>query len=873
MYSYIPSNSTHTNMKEGWLTQAEGDLLMSLRSNVTWLYDVVLREMIPDGKSDDDFIDWMCQVCKSLDTHRGDDKSLFINNTSITKLLAEGRWYTYACWVVFSDIPSHLAEMLLPDSKTKAFDKQLALLEWFCNSHNLVLDISIEAAAKELSTVGDEFSPNLHNYILEFLLFEYCSSFVEVTDIHDHLSTFESTPNTNSNLESSLLCWLENVASLHCEGSQIPKLTINANTSLHEAVIDGRLLAVTFFKYDTLFLKYQDLHLSDNLSEQDKINNWDLVLSACKRSKVTPLFTATEIVKFGTGVLRLQLLWLVQMSYVVLKKSCEGILGGCPFTDLVPRDATFSSELSIPEETINRRYDDERNTTAASVASLFLRETFDTCIPLKCTDETVLVSIKRSSPSDRLGFHISLNLNDKPIITSVDEPTELVPGMLITQINDVSVLTCLDVLQAITNKTEFDVHAKTKVESVSMVGTSMQALADKIETWSDENSLLSSVNDSECDHHHNLLTIGTEQEFKGKWSMTVRTVDDSSSDCSADSEHPQNRSETSIAVEDLSMLDFPMPIVRDSIKSLAAFKKSSSTTTTSSIVRTEISDEVESQDTNNKNYQLSPLWQPVSLKSIPGSVDSNEEKSSPQVRLQPLSPLVVPMPDLQEETLTQSPQNRPQQLSPLVNQLGSGSSFAAIPILTGPDCLRDLKRGLSKRRLPITHHDTSQKNDEAEIDIQRGRSSKRVSGARPVTTSCEKHIDIMKKDELINNPVEVTAVARNRGKTILEKINQRQRGLSKQSRVPLPSQRGNKKQIVNAIKHVCLPGKINLLSQRNALKALEQSDAGDSRFLLLLKSQQQPLLRSLYILKDQSFQRVYGLGPRTLVTTTVEVCV
>eukprot|EP01060_Flectonema_neradi_P030078 TRINITY_DN429_c5_g1_i1.p1 TRINITY_DN429_c5_g1~~TRINITY_DN429_c5_g1_i1.p1 ORF type:complete len:932 (+),score=196.77 TRINITY_DN429_c5_g1_i1:67-2862(+) len=888
-------------MNGGWISKTEGDGLMSLRSHVTWLYDVVLREMIPDGETDELFVDEMCKACKALDTHKGDNRSLFSKNPDIIRLLSDGRWYAYACWVVFSDIPRTLATMLTEGPKIDPKQMQLQLLTWFTTSHNLVLDVDVEQAADELSRTGNEFSPYLHNYILDFLIFEYCCTFVEVSDIEEHLNSFVEAPTTTGDtLETALLNWLKHVSALFCKTSDVPLLSHSSSASFHEAVVDGRLLAVTFFKYDTLFLKSQDLHLSADITVEEQISNWEHVLNACKRSKVTAPFTAQEVVKHGTGCLRWQLLWLVQMCYVVLKKSCEGVLGGCPFTELIPGEMEQVTTQEVTPKSSNYRYANDLSGTTMSVASFFLGESISTCVPLKRTAEEVTVTISRTTPSDRLHFHISLNLSDEPYITAVDDNSdnELSPGMLITHIDGVEMSTCLDVLQAITNKNQFVVHAKATISSVSIVGASMQMLSKKIEDKDDDDAL-SSVEDEDDVPPQNLLTFRTVEEFNGRWSTSLRHAEeDGSSSSSSDYQNNGEMSATSIVVEDLSILDAPPPLVRDSIKSLAALKRGSSSATSTSpmaTVTTVVSDpsdffeEVQSLDTVINEGMSSQRSSPSMISVAPvsvvtmgssGQVTECESESvgihNTPTRPQQLSPLEAPLPTEEAiasiaaapcEGLCASP-TRPQQLSPLVGPIGNSTGgFAAVP-LSGPDCLRDLKKGLSKRRLTKPSITEDQRDDDS-IDLYRGRSSKRIAGARPVTNSCEKHIQIMKQDELISHSVEVTAAAKGRGRAILEKIEQRQRGLSKQRSSKLLPQRGNRKQITNAIKHVCLPGRINTQSQRSALQSLEEHDTGDSRFIILLKSQQQPLLRSLYICCGDQIKRIHGTGPRSLNSSSV----
>jgi hypothetical protein len=99
----------------------------------------------------------------------------------------------------------------------------------------------------------------------------------------------------------------------------------------------------------------------------------------------------------------------------------------------------------------------------------------------------------------------------------------------------------------------------------------------------------------------------------------------------------------------------------------------------------------------------------------------------------------------------------------------------------------------------------------------------------------------------------------------------RRRSVSNPARAPgaaaTASSRNNKGQIVNALKHVCLPGAINKPSLDATVQIVEGDGCVDaSHFVVLLKDEYNKQFRGLYQYRhgSESVTRVFGAGPLSI---------
>eukprot|EP01065_Artemidia_motanka_P039829 TRINITY_DN4911_c1_g2_i1.p1 TRINITY_DN4911_c1_g2~~TRINITY_DN4911_c1_g2_i1.p1 ORF type:complete len:387 (+),score=147.76 TRINITY_DN4911_c1_g2_i1:140-1300(+) len=313
-------------------SDSDGDLVL-LALHLRWLYDVVLRERVRDTDFAARFIDGLCKTCESVETHGGGAGSLFRSHPELQSLLCDGVLYVYAAEVVFAELPPTLAQFLAGASRKDSGQQTMSLvLRWLSNCHSLDLgDATLNEWASALAD-RESFRADLHNVLAGFLLYHYCYTFLQPADVLSHVSSFvtatDEDARVSESLEGSLLCWINRVCGLF---SSTTDVWVAPGQDLYDAVADGRLLNIVFFKYDTGFIAIQSVHLKEGLSEAERVSNWAVLLDACRRSRINPPFTAEEAVLHADR-LRLPILWLVQSCHNVLRRTSEGVLGGSALT-------------------------------------------------------------------------------------------------------------------------------------------------------------------------------------------------------------------------------------------------------------------------------------------------------------------------------------------------------------------------------------------------------------------------------------------------------------------------------------------------------------------------------------------------------------
>ncbi|KAJ9470446.1 hypothetical protein DIPPA_15315 [Diplonema papillatum] len=482
-----------------WVDGCDEDDLIALSAHVTWLYDVVLRELSPETSADRRFLDEMCKVCQVLETGRDPPAALFRKNPPLAELLADGTLYAHAAKVVFSDLPGGLARVL--DGPATPAAKHSELLAWLGEDFGFAL---AAGAAAELSARGRAFRPRAHNRVVGFLLREYSTSFIEPAEIAAHVQSFAGgAAAAPTGLEGSLLAWLRAVAFL-C-GNPAAPFNPPAAASFHAAVADGRLLALTFYKYDSGFFPLSCLCLGEDLTEREMVSNWDVILCVCRRSRVVPPFTPEQVVRLGQSALRCHVLWLVQMCYVVLKKSCDGVLGAClrshakedtlastparrlatshshnTFLDTPAKQLMFSPFLggaaNNPSPTVSPvhpyRYTSNLSTPEPAQRShqefAVTRGTPPTTgngysadpmkPPVVHSVQYQEVTLTRSTPATSLGIDLSSDPSKPPVVHSIHPagPAALCgveAGMLVVKVDGALVPTCFDFARNLLGKT------------------------------------------------------------------------------------------------------------------------------------------------------------------------------------------------------------------------------------------------------------------------------------------------------------------------------------------------------------------------------------------------------------------------------------
>eukprot|EP01059_Diplonema_ambulator_P036354 TRINITY_DN9025_c0_g1_i1.p1 TRINITY_DN9025_c0_g1~~TRINITY_DN9025_c0_g1_i1.p1 ORF type:complete len:870 (+),score=241.52 TRINITY_DN9025_c0_g1_i1:188-2797(+) len=826
----------HPGMGRGmtWVCSADSEDLTVLAAHLGWLYDVVLREMIPEGDSEAQFVDKMCKVCQALDTHDGDARSLFAGNSKLAEFLSDGALYIYASRVVYADLPVFV-EQTLPSRE--AVDRHATLLHWLTKEHSFACDLEEAAAAQELSKPV-AFSLAMHNTLIDFLLREYCASFVSVDDIHAHIASFTHHQPSDESLEASLLCWLHKVASLFSD----TEITRDPGSDFAESLQDGKLLALTYYKYDTSFLAIDSLNLTKELSDEQKVQNWAIILDACRRSKVSPPFSAEQLV-YLTSRLRWHLLWLTQMSYVVLKRSCDGILGGCPLQyEMQPGVMGNLTAYSPVEERSRYRY----------------------------CDDAITCSITRSSATASIGINMSLDPQSLPVVQDVEPGSTACrsgvrKGMVISSIDGIDIHSCLDLAKMMTGKKQFRLSlSKPMTSSISFVRESIKLLMPASPLSSSSNGASHSEGGATPETQF-LLRSSAERCTQSPKPEIPFALQDISMDMDADEEASERQDEGEVVA-----CDEP---------GCGQVDRGDAPGTVGSLVAS-VPEVLASP--------LEPFPLPASASDeddgLEGS-DTAEGKDEEARQDEDAGNTTLERVNIRKELM-----NELMQLEAEVDAIPLSTparNEEYVPVACSPDKMRVLAQDVVSN---------------VRLSINRGRDTARIPGARPLSRSSEKHLQAMQEEnERLSEGFRLRTLTRFNSRKLnrvasVATVNKEISGAHDDEQEPVPKRRlapvrsapilravpvqkkaekyaaprCNRKQIVNALKHVCLPGKINAKMQLEVLGTMDDVPGG-THFVLLLKAELQPNFKALYAYGESSgYIKVYGMGPRALLPESVD---
>eukprot|EP00756_Hemistasia_phaeocysticola_P007707 Hpha_TRINITY_DN14375_c0_g1::TRINITY_DN14375_c0_g1_i1::g.87099::m.87099 len=446
------------------LDRVDDKALEALAMHLRWMYDVVLREKVAESPLVARFVDKLCRVCRPLETHRGSARELLSGHPELLNLLSEGVLYLYASEVVFTEPPPTVQQYLA--SKRCDPPRTLSLaLRWLSNCHGLDLgEAPLQQTANFLAQgAPGVFRADLHNVLAGFLLHRYCYSFTQPAEVIAHVQSFSALTREEEEVDSvepALELWVRKVCSLFSAPGEALEL---CGEGLMPSVMDARALCVVFYKYDTGFVPIQSVHLSSSLSAEERIHNWGILLDTCSRSRINPPFAAEEVVR-DPDALRLPVLWLVQMCFTVLRRTSEGVLGGCALSPDEEQQNTSADSSVVVVQRVPRRGHRYDPCLASGVSTL--------------AEASLLLDVSRAGATEALGIEFD-DPFAPPRVVGVREGMPgaragCATGQLITAVDGQPVTSGVELARLIEGRCSFTLTAAR--EGVSFVRASMQLL-------------------------------------------------------------------------------------------------------------------------------------------------------------------------------------------------------------------------------------------------------------------------------------------------------------------------------------------------------------------------------------------------------------